>query len=178
MRGKELTPNPQRDDPRPLPGHGLPLRCRRALETTKTIGFYRMSAPLRNYIFPRALALRLPGGLCSPNAFRSRYHARAEHLAHCLPTHPRGPFHTKRRRHLTIPAHFNGQLANPPISYRLCSNCFTSYRLCKLYNSSFDSIGSCRRRGSPLPRTGYPETRGRRRGRRQKIIPTQCRHQT
>lgn len=63
-----------------------------------------MSAPLRKYIFPRAFALRLPGGLCSPNAFRSRYYARAEHLG------PRGPFHTKRRRHLTIPALFNSQL--------------------------------------------------------------------
>jgi hypothetical protein len=69
-----------------------------------------MFAPLRNYIFPRALALRLPGGLCSPNAFQSRYFARSEHFAHFHPTLQRGPFHTKRRRHLTIPAPFNGQL--------------------------------------------------------------------
>ena len=64
-----------------------------------------MSAPLRNYIFPRALALRLPIGLCSP-----RYSARAVHLAHCHQTRPQRPFHTKRRCHLTIPAPFNGQL--------------------------------------------------------------------
>lgn len=69
-----------------------------------------MFSPLRNCIFPRALALRLPGGLCSPNAFQSRYYARAEHLAHCRPTRPRGPFHAKRRCHLTIPAPFNAQL--------------------------------------------------------------------
>ena len=71
-----------------------------------------MFAPLRNYIFPRALALRLPGGLCSPNAFQSRYYAsaRADHLTYCHPTRQRGPFHTKRRHHLTIPAPFNGQL--------------------------------------------------------------------
>jgi hypothetical protein len=68
-----------------------------------------MSPPLR-YIFPRALALRLPVGLCSPNAFQPRYYTRAEHFAHCHPTRLRGPFHTKRRRHLTIPAPFNGQL--------------------------------------------------------------------
>ena len=66
--------------------------------------------PLRNIIFPRALALRLPAALCSPNAFQSRYYARAKHLAHCHPPLQCGPFHTKRRRHLTIPAPFNGQL--------------------------------------------------------------------
>jgi hypothetical protein len=69
-----------------------------------------MSAPLRNYIFPRALALRLPVALCSPNAFQSRYYARAEHLVHCHQTRSRGPFHTKRTHHFTIPAPFNGQL--------------------------------------------------------------------
>jgi tetratricopeptide (TPR) repeat protein len=83
---------------------------RRYALSSKTIGFYRMPAPLRNYIFPRALALRLSVGLCSPNAFQSRYFARAELLAHRHQTRPRGSFHTKRRRHLTIPAPFNGQL--------------------------------------------------------------------
>ncbi len=64
-----------------------------------------MFSPVRNHIFPRALALRLPGGLCSPNAFQSMYYAnaRANHLTHRHPTRQRGLFHTKRRRLLTIP---------------------------------------------------------------------------
>ncbi|KAN0121196.1 hypothetical protein V8E52_003784 [Russula decolorans] len=62
-----------------------------------------MPAPLRNYIFPRALALRLSVGLCSPNAFQSRYFARAELLAHRHQTRPRGSFHTKRFASSTTP---------------------------------------------------------------------------
>ena len=76
----------------------------------KTISFYRMFTPLRNCIFPRALALRLPGALSSPNALQSRYYYVRSLSAHCHPTRQCGPLHTKRRRHLTIPAPFNGQL--------------------------------------------------------------------
>ena len=141
------------------------------LRASKTISFNRMS--LRKYIFPRALALRLP-------TVPSRYYVRPELLAHYHLARSLGrvgPVHTKRRRHLTIPAPFSAP-SNAPISYRLCSNCLTAYRLCNLYDPSFDSVGSRRRRGCPLSRTGHPETRGRRRGGRQKIISTQRRHQT
>ncbi len=63
-----------------------------------------MSAPLRRYIFPRALALRLPGGLCSLNSFPSGYCARAdsELLPHYHPTRSLGSVHAKRRHHLTL----------------------------------------------------------------------------
>jgi hypothetical protein len=135
---------------------------------SKTISFNRMS--LRKYIFPRALALRLP-------TVPSRCYVRPELLVHYHLARSFGPVHTKRRRHLTIPAPLCAP-SNAPISHRLCSNCLTAYRLCNLYDPSFDSVGSRRRRGCPLSRTGHPETRGRRRGGRQKIISTQCGHQT
>jgi hypothetical protein len=62
-----------------------------------------MYPPLRNYIFPRALALGLP-------TFPSRYYLHAKPLTHYHRARSLGPVHTKRRRHLTIPAPFRCHL--------------------------------------------------------------------
>jgi len=143
---------------------------------------FSISCALQNFGFPRGLAPRFQRG---PFALQSRHwhhyvqptRTMPSSSARYRPAPPSlGPTHSKRRHH-------HPHLCVLPFQRHqfhilLCPNCFTSYRLGSLYDTSLDSFGSRRRRSSPLPGTRYPETRRRRRGRRENFVSTQRRHQT
>jgi hypothetical protein len=145
--------------------------------TPKTISIGRMFlsfAAFQKKLFPRRLALCWPRVGFS-NGSQSRYLTRFTiqlaspvrfHAARSLASSD-----TKRTRHLVVASkpsqfHINFVLIVLP------------HRLGNLYHTSLESVGPCRGGSSPLLGTGYPETRGRQRGRCKKTIPTQCRHQT
>jgi hypothetical protein len=126
-----------------------------------------MSLALHRCAFPRGLALRLPGVPLSPNLPRTLLSARYH------PPPALGPVNTKRRRHLIVPAALALD-AHPTLQFHINFVLIVlPHRLGNLHNISLDSVGSCRRRGSPLPGTRHSETRRRRRGRRKKFVPAQ-----
>lgn len=172
----------RRDDPRQSPGQWLGLvRTRRlrlifgAVYTlcSKTISLCRMSFALQKKSFLRIIALRSPKlGF----TFNSKHYTYV-HFRHAPRTQLTTQRDTKRRRRLS-PIRFNTQCHRTLKFHINLVLIVLPHRLGNFQDTSLDSIGSRRRRSPPLPGTRYPETRGRRRRRRKKFVPTQRRHQT
>ena len=135
---------------------------------SKTISLCRMSFALQKNTFLRIIARSSP-----KVGFRSKF--TYVHPRQAPRTHSVAPRVTKRRYRLSSIQHSMLPESQFHINLVLI---VLPHRLGNLQDTSLDSVGSRRRRSPTLPRTRHPETRGRRRRRRKKIVSTQCRHQT